>query len=135
MSSLRVGTRLPQPFGLSSSKPCLSFDQEEGSPSTGSGRTIVVWAMSGPFTCARPLRFLFGIGLLRRGLLRLGFRLGALLVAKALLQRRHQVDDVGALGRGLVGLLDDLLALGLLLLLDQLVERVDVAVVEVGGIE
>ena len=57
-------------------------------------------------------------------------------VAEALLQRRHQVDDVGALARpAVVGVLDDLLALLLLLLGDQFLQRIDIAVVEFLGVE
>src|SRR6185503_13842496 len=53
-------------------------------------------------------------------------------IAKAPLQRGHQVDDVRALGgrRVRIGIFDDPLALGALLLLDQPVKRIDIAVVE-----
>src|ERR1044072_7818007 len=70
-----------------------------------------------PFAC-RLFISLLGGRALGRGLL--GRRLALLLVAKALLERRHQVDDVRTLGRTLVRIriLDDLLALLLLLLGD-----------------
>src|SRR5579884_686327 len=91
-----------------------------------------------PFTFAGLRKFLFGRGLLlRRSLLRLLGRLALLLLAETLLQRRHQVDDVRASRRSFAGvrILDDLLTLLLLFLLDEAMERVDVAVVELVGIE
>src|SRR5687768_10763955 len=64
---------------------------------------------------------------------RLGFWL---VVAQALLQRGHQVNHVAALGRPIrLIVLDDALALLLLLLGDQLLQRIDVPVLELLGVE
>jgi hypothetical protein len=92
---------------------------------------------SRPFTCGRLRWFLFGRALVRGRFLGFVFRPGLLLVAQALLERSHEIDDVRALGGRRVGVrvLDDLLALGLLLLLDQAMERIDIAVVEFVSLE
>src|SRR5205085_7987235 len=84
--------------------------------------------MSGPLARRRRLsrRGLAGGGLARRRSGR-GLRLRAL---DRLLQRGHQVDDVGGALRRLLLLGLDLRALQLALLLDQVPERVDIAVVE-----
>src|SRR6185437_11414451 len=81
----------------------------------------------------RPFACLFGFfllwrRLLGRSLLRLHMLLALCaftpLLAEALLQRGHQVDHVRALRRSGFRFLDDLLALALLFLLDEPVERV-----------
>ncbi len=52
------------------------------------------------------------------------------------LQRRHQIDNVAAaLDRSLILVLDDAAALGLLLLFDQPLKRIDITVVEAVGFE
>src|SRR4051812_13695880 len=90
---------------------------------------------SGPFARWLFVFLLGGGALLRRRLLWLGF--SALLVAKTLLERRHEVDDVRSLRRSLVRIrvLDNLFAFLLLLLGDQLFERIDVAIVKFGRVE
>ena len=59
----------------------------------------------------------------------------ALAGLEALLQGRHQVDDIATLGRVVRAVLDDPLALLLDLLLDQRLQRVDVAVLELARVE
>src|SRR5690606_26580204 len=60
----------------------------------------------------------------------------AFLAAHGLLEGCHQVYHVAAARRlRLLDILENLLALGLLLLLDQLLQRIDVAVMKLAGIE
>src|SRR6478672_3867413 len=89
-----------------------------------------------PFTCGCFLRFLLRGSLLCRSP-GFGFRLAPFLVAEALLERSHQVDDVRAFGRRRVRvrILDDLLALRLLLFLDQPVKCIDIAIMELVWVE